>query len=173
MGVTIGSNYECLAHLNLNNKHIKHLVFVYYSMTIINNDSLNLSPEDNEMLFYTTLCNIFQKWYNKTCKPSYLSMIEDTNDEMYTNGSLECFYDFMADFKENINNISMTRIYEFDDFITHKHNEKYQEYYVLTIVNNDKKEYASPLLFSLLIFMIDKEWQSDNWSIDIYNDEHD
>lgn len=139
-------------------------------MTNTEND-YELSQEDKEMSFYTSLFNIFQTWYNKNIEPSYPAMIEDTNDELYTNGSLETFYDFLTEFKDNINNIAMTRIYDYDEFIYNKYNELYEEYYILVIFGETQHRYASPLFFSLLIFLAEKQWNSLKWNIEICTDD--
>lgn len=132
-------------------------------------DTFELADENKEFGIYVDILNIFQMWYNNNLCPSYPSMIEDTNDDTYTNGSLETFFEFMTDFKENINNLEMTRTYEIDDFIKNRYAEKYEEYYVLKLTDNNNRynEYASPLMFSLLIFLSKIKWQHLKWDISI------
>jgi len=124
--------------------------------------------KDFQADFYVILLNIFQQWYNNNIKPSYPSMIEDTDDTTYTNGSMETFYEFMSDFKDNINNLNMTRVYKLDDFIHNKHNEQYEEYFTLTIDHKTKIEYyASPLAFAIFIFLSKKDLKDTKWNIEI------
>lgn len=127
-----------------------------------------LSQEDKEFSFYLDILNLFQIWYNKTVEPSYPSMIEDTDDPTYTNGSMETFFDFMILFKENINNLSMTRVYKLSNFLQDKQDNLYEEYYRLKIKKNgDIEEYASPLMFALLIYLSKISWTTIDWEIDI------
>ncbi len=133
------------------------------------NNDMTISPEDLEYGFYIKLLNLYQTWYNKYVEPEYPSMIEDSNDEQYTNGSLESFYEFMTDFKNNINNLSMTRTYKLHDFLIQKPELIDNEYYVLKITNQGKyEEFASPLILSLFIFLSKINLENSNWTIEIH-----
>lgn len=129
---------------------------------------LELSEEDKEYGFYIKVLNLYQQWYNRTVEPDYPSMIEDTDDVNYTNGSMETFFEFMTDFKNSINNLAMTRTYKLSDFLYTKQDEKYEEYYKLTIDKNGvRKEYASPLALALFIYLTKIDISTAKWDIDI------
>ncbi len=129
---------------------------------------IEVTDEDMKSEFYTDLFNIHQIWYNKSIEPEHPAMFEDVDDDDYTNGSMETFFEFMTDFKQNLGNLAVTRVYKLDEFIYAKGEEKYDEYYLLkTEKNGIKDSFASPMMLAIYIYLAKQDWKNIKWDIDI------
>lgn len=131
-----------------------------------NLDDYEIPIDEFEISHNVKLLNVFQQWYNKEIQPDWCSMIEDEDNDDYANDSLDAFYGFLMEFKDNLGNLEMTKTFENDDIQYSPLYGNTDEIYCLTYKT---EKYYSFLLIPLLMLLLKKKWMTESWSIVVEN----